>query len=373
MSTRGLIAVTDGDDVLGVLHQYSSVPSYLGNTLLLQLLNARGDLRVAIRRWIRDAPGGWTDLRDAARGEDDPAFYRKEDLEDIGWIDWTYLFDEKARILRVWEGTPFDDDTIEPTWTVQLAADGRATPALFEQEHTAWHQIPVSTAWTDDTEEAHADRMAFGAGVRDRNAEAELARDVEAELARALDELEWDDPWEGSDAAAERDLRVALGMPSRPPLTAPSEPALCIAFDASDNPSYWEVRIGAHLLRFPVAACFRYEVSPLELHRADGRTATIDLAEVLPVELLRPLVEAAARMRSAGNWELTPDGLYLYRSVVADDGAIDAASLISVSAARAIDPSFDVGDTIGVQAPMPSLHWLVLEWIRDRQVAASAG
>ena len=69
-------------------------------------------------------------------------------------------------------------------------------------------------------------------------------------------------------------------------------------------------------------------------------------------------------MRGPGTWELTPEGLYQYRSVVTDDGSVDTASQISVSAARAIDPSFDVGDTLGVQAPMPSLHWLVLEWLR---------
>ena len=365
MSTRGLIAVTDGDDVVGVLHQYSSFPSYLGNTLLLQLWNARGDLRGAIKRWIRDAPGGWTDLRDGARGEDDPPFYRREELEDIGWIDWTYLFDEKTRTLRVYEGSPFDDDTSEPMRSVLIAADGRATPPLFEQEHTAWHEIPVSAAWTDDTDEARADRTAFVAAVREHVPnEAELARGVEAELADALDELAWDDPWERSDAAPERDLRAALRMPLPRPLSAPSDPALCVAFDASDNPHYWQVRIGAHTLRFPAAARSRYEVSPLELHRADGRTATIDFDEVLPIELRRPLVEAAARMRSPGSWELAPDGLYLYRSVVADEGAIDPGSQISVSAARAIDPSFDVGDTIGVQGPMPALHWLVLEWLR---------
>lgn len=367
MSTRGLIAVTEGDDVLGVLHQYSSFPSYLGNTMLLRLLRTGGNLSDAIRQWIRKAPGGWTDLRDGARGDDDPAFYRKEDLEDVGWIDWTYVFDEDARTLTVWEGNPFQDDTSEPTWTVQLAADGKATPALFEQEQTAWHQIPVSTAWTDDTEEAHANRTAFVAMLSECVAdEAELARGVELEISRGLDQLEWIDPWAGSDAAAERDLRAELGLPSGRPATPPSDPSLCIAFDASENPRYWEVRIGAHVLRFPAAACSRYEVSPLELHRADGHTATIDFEEVLPIELRRPLVEAAARMRSPGNWELTPDGLYLYRTVVSDDGSIDQATQISVSAARAIDPSFDVGDTIGVQAPVPSLHWLVLEWIRAR-------
>ncbi len=369
MSTRGLIAVTEGDDVLGVLHQYSSVPSYLGNTLLLQLLNARGDLRDRIKRWIRDAPGGWTDLHDGGRGDDDPVVYRKKDLEDVAWIDWTYLFDEKARTLRVWEGTPFDDDTLEPTFTVQLAADGSATPALFEPERTAWHELPVSAAWADDTEEARADRTAFVAALRERGVDvAGLARAVEAELARGLEELEWNDPWGGADAAPERELRAVLGMPSGRPGSTSEDPALCVAFDASENPHYWQVRLGAHELRFPAAACSRYEVSPLELHRADGCTAAIDFDEVLPLELLRPVVEVAARIRSPGNWELTADGLYLYRSVVADDGVLDSASQISVSAARAIDPSFDVGDTIGVQAPMPSIAWLVLEWLRGHQL-----
>jgi len=68
-------------------------------------------------------------------------------------------------------------------------------------------------------------------------------------------------------------------------------------------------RRGPCLVRFPAAACFRYEVSPLELGRA-----------------------------------------------------------ISVAAAREIDPSFEVGDTIGTEAPMPALHWLVLEWIRGPQL-----
>ncbi len=368
MSTRGLIAVVDGDDVLGVLHQYSSFPGYLGNTLLLQLLNARGDLRGMIKRWIRDAPGGWTDLRDGGRGEEDPAYYRTEDLEDVGYIDWSYVFDDKARTLRVWEGVPFEEGS-EPMWTVKLAADGRATPPLFEQEQTAWHEIPVSAAWLDDTVEASESRAAFVALVRERvTDEAELAREVEAELARALDELEWDDPAQGADAAPERELRAALGLPEKK-TAAPSDPAICVGFDADEEPRYWDVRIGGHVLRFPTAACFRYEVSPLELHRADGRSSTIEFDEVISIELRRPLVEAAARMGSPGNWELTADGLYLYRSVVADEGALEPASEITVSAARAIDPSFDVGDTIGVQAPMPSLHWLVLEWLRGHQCA----
>lgn len=369
MSTRGLIAVTDGDDILGVLHQYSSFPGYLGNTLLLQLLQAGGDLRGVVRRWIRDAPGGWTDLRDGARGEDAPAFYCRSDLEEEGGIDWTYLFDENARTLTVWEGTPFDDEASEPSCIVQLAADGRATPALFEQSDVALHLVPVSSAWNDDTEEACANRTAFVAAVRERVAdEVVLVRDVETELARGLDELEWDDASESADVAAERDLRAALGMPSKPTATAPADAAICVAFDASEDPHYWQVRIGTHVVRFPAAACFRYELSPLELCRADGRTATLDFAEVLSPMLLGPLAEVAANVRCPGTWELTADGMHQYRAVVADDSEIDPAFEIAVSAAREIDPSFEVGDTIGTEAPMPALHWLVLEWIRGPQL-----
>ena len=136
MSTRGIIAVTQGADIVGVYHRFESMPCRLGEALLDGLVALRGDLPAAMDPWIHNAPGGWSSLVDGQRSTqgDDLDFWGRRDLADQGWVEWVYLFDERSRTVSVWRGNPEDDARWdEPDEVLTIAANGSATPPRFSE------------------------------------------------------------------------------------------------------------------------------------------------------------------------------------------------------------------------------------------------
>ncbi|XXY44881.1 hypothetical protein WME91_33275 [Sorangium sp. So ce269] len=219
MSTRAIIARVEGDDLLGVLNLHDSFPWELGNLLLLELLDRAGDLAGALDSWITRAPGAWSRLPDRAQAEgDEPPCWRRADLTGAGWVAYLYLFDPRARTLRVWNGNPGRDDRWDaPDWTVSFAADGRADPPVFSAPAPAWHEIPIASGGAGDSREAAARREAFVQELREHaEDEPEFARRVRDALAEQIATLAWEAP-EPLGSAPERALRERLSLPLRAP------------------------------------------------------------------------------------------------------------------------------------------------------------
>lgn len=378
MSTRGIIAVVDGDNILGVFHQYASYPSYLGNQLLLEVLRSGGELGVCIGRWIHDAPGGWLDLRGRQRAEETPHFFRLDDLELAGWVEWTYVFDERERCLHVWSGLPEIPGAVRGEsheglrgtleWSVRFDGEGRATPPFFpEDDSPTWHRVAVADDWRDDTEEQRRHRAAFRSIIRQRfSDEGRFGKEVQRALADGVERLNWT-----AETSAEselvRELCAEVGL-STQPVSPVDDDALCVRFFTDLGASvYWRVRVGAHELRFPAPACYR-QACPLVFLRADGRSAFLDLEETLPEGVFATLVEAAAAAHKRGDWELQSGGLFRFRTVTDDGAANDRDFEIALSEARVLDPGCRVGDSLGTAEDWPPVEWLLLEWLRSLEL-----
>ena len=290
MATRSILAVVDGTDMVGVYHRYDSYPAELGNRLLLDLLDRKGDLDGAATAWIRNRPGGWISFPDE-EAEDERDFYARRHLKRLGWVEWLYLLDPENRVILVYEGNPgFQSENRwdQPVHVVEVDGRGNAVPAVFSAPEPLWHGIPVDPGWAADSAEARAQRQAFVQALERSVPDVEgFARDVTRALAESIDALNWKDP-EPLDAGAEAVLRDRLGLPRNPP-TRFGDESLRVPFFRSDDDHYWALELGPHRVCFPSGSSFRQSFDPLRLHRADGRSAELDLEEALTADLLAVL------------------------------------------------------------------------------------
>ncbi|WP_437963815.1 hypothetical protein WMF04_29295 [Sorangium sp. So ce260] len=366
MSTRAIVARTEGDDLLGVLNVHDSYPWELGNLLLLELLDRAGDLDGALDAWISRAPGGWSWLPDRAELQDvEQPFWRRAELTGQAWIGYVYLFDPAARALRVWNGNPaWDDRWGAPDWTLSFAADGQADPPVFSAPAPAWHEIPIVAGGDGDCREAAEQRDAFFEALREHaEDEPALARGVRDALVEQISALAWDGA-EPLESGPERALRERLSLP-REPRRVEDDGSLRVTFLRGEGDRYWELPLGPHRLCFPsAAASLRGQTDRLVLARADGRTAALKL-ESLPGDGYAVLVACAAlACWPERAWSYDDGTLFAVVEVVADDGVRDPHREIAISRARELEPQCALGDELGIAHREPPVHWLVLEWLR---------
>jgi hypothetical protein len=369
MSTRGILAVVDGDDLLGVFHNHDSYPWKLGNRVLIELRRRAGDLGGMLRDWIREAPGGWHNVGETRREpdwRDEPPFYRRADFRSLGWIDYFYLLDEDVRTLRIWGSNPADGDRWnQPEWVGKIAADGRCDPPVIETPEPVWHDLPVLAGWEGDTDEACRQRAAFAVAIRDRVGDvAGYARRVEQALSDSLSAC----TWRPNESPEEAELRALLGMPRPPPTT--DDETLRAGLHAIGL-QYWAVRIGPH--KFCTATGGRVEsrhLSGLFLYRPGGARTYLKLEEALPGEMFAVLAEAAAIAIAPGDLGYDRDRKVLWRfRTVVPNGPIRHPELeIPLADALQADPACSIGDSLGFEEDMPPLQWLVPEWLRTFQV-----
>jgi hypothetical protein len=404
MSTRSVLAVSEGPSWRGVYHRFDSHPWKLGNHLHVALLDKEGDLEALVHEAIVAAPGGWEWFPDRTRAESQPDYLDPDNIDDLGPIvEWFYLFSVSDRRLRIFHGDsiPATDSAPEPFWEACFDATGRAKPALVETPGPSWPAIPEAQDWQHDRDAARAVRdrvsMSMSGWCAERSVdESELRRSTCESLATVIDGLSWEPP----KAGVEANLRERLGLQPPPGVAhfgVPADQALRMHFIHTGADYYWRLRLPRGDILYPTGAATRQRIDSLSFHRADGHEGRLNVGleeaflaaasrrqQALPrlislitrkapqQDFLDAFRVAVARALHPGSEIELQDGFVLQFKRVVSRVKDDATEVDLDHARGTLDPAADVDDEYGIEMQVHILWWL-LDWIRQGQVPTAQG
>jgi hypothetical protein len=354
MSTRAVIAyATEDGSFKGVWNHWDGGPEALGNHLLEAVRLHRGDLDAVVDDAIRGAPHGWSNYATRERGgeEDDatPSIFGPEHIADADF-HYLYLFDVAARRLDVIEATELKIATRDALATVTFGAGGVPTPARLEAPPPIWQRMAIVTrddGWTPSTR-ARATRVreAFEAQADDPGA---LRRILCAALEHAI-------------VAA-----FPHWSEARNPITA--------EWGWTADARAHEIQLGRVRLRYGCPSEWRFH-DDFPLIDAGGDRAELDLSppawashlEAAGAHEGRKLADqllgvvGPAALDEQGDFRADDGQLFQFFRVT--DGP-DSDTEMSLARAREVDPTFDVGDDVGVSVRVQDWPWALVDWMAE--------
>ena len=386
MSTRAVLARKTSKGWHGVIHIYDSAPWDLGNALLMELFERKGDLDGLVRELVDEGEGGWESFVGRTRASDEePPSYQPDTLDGEGWLDWFYLFDTDARTLEVFWGEAPDaaGESDERKYSLSFDGTGRSSPAVFEAPEEERHlDVEEDDAWSADDERAAAERRAVARHMvqwcegAEQNLE-QVRATVAHCLATAIRNEDWEPPKpRESEAEVQRKQQLGLPLddaPTMEPIGVGARPLRQPFWFTDDNSRYWRVSLEDITLLYPCGGAFRQDIDPLGLAREDGYTATLyDWDDILAdePELARQLGFACA-VAAHPDRELQTDedgDVYAVETVVDSDEP--GPGEVSISRIRAQGLEVEVGDEVLRPVPSTIAFHLVLDWLRLGQVPA---
>lgn len=385
MSTRAIVAVASEEGFAGVYHRFDSHPWNLGNALLIELLERRGDLQGFLGALVRDCPYGWQSYLDGTRCEEseEPAFLGPEALADQCWIDWFYLFHPARRLLEVYRGgdLPTPGRHVTPYTTVQIAPDGTTEPSVFPAPPPPWFDIAEVAGWEGLTEEANTQRASIHKALTEcaelRGAAMDSTREALCGLLeRCIAELEWVPPEPRETAMELARLRQLNGASARvKPIESRANSqhggALRTTFLLTESDRYWRLRLGSVSLLYPWATAYRQDDDQLNLVRADGYTANLtqlmstlsEAAKGEAAEALHAFMLASARAQNDGvEIDVHEGQLLAFKRVV--DVVENPLTEISAVSLRSDGYAVDVGEEMGIALELRGVTWSLLDVLR---------
>ena len=317
MGTSALLAIDHGIDLLGVYCWLDGHPHYMGNQLLLDVLDAHGDLDACARTWVMEAPEwGYRSFcsrkpRNRADAKE-PSRWRVADFPRLaGLLGYVYVLDRPTRHLRVWTGVRQLDDP--PLYAVTFNDQGLANPPVFaepylrppdasryegpEPDFSADYNLASNLlsalgfgpSGTDDLADPNPDRLlaalATAAGMTSAR---ELALHIASRIQKAIRDAEWEQREMGS---IETTLRQRVGQI---PATLPTEPddRYWLCNDRWTSAPAWCLVLDECRIYWPVSGSERNHDRGRVLMRSDGRHTLFSLHDVLGEPLEKHLLQA---------------------------------------------------------------------------------
>ena len=361
-----------------MLHRLDADPWILGNALLFEILKRSGDIEGAVDEAVTQASHGWLsypERRRAPSGEG-RAFWRRQDLDSDGLIDWLYVFDLERRRLDVWGADPQG----EPLYTVSFDAEGLGSPALFAQPRPEAPSGRLLHGWKGDDPAIRGFRERVTAALGNADIDA-IAEGMTSGLGRALRAVDWVPFTEASETVR---LRERLGHEAPGALSLwPEEDCVWMVRPFAEPAGrFWEVTLDGFRVRYPVPHSRAEDDVGDEAValRFDGAYAR--WPSLLTVFPYRSPDGPAERLLRAGvhalvgdqvPFQVEGDQVFFLKTVV--ETVNDPVKQVGLAEARTLDPDCGPGDTLGWDLPAYGGLYGVLDWLRSlqRPVAGEGG